>query len=181
LEGEAHGRSGASRAGRTGGGSREGGSQTSHVARGGRGICRPWKADPPVRDCVVGHETPGEAASRDESRVGLHGPTAGDAAVRGCCGMSLEGHESAGRAEMRLRSRIRMARRTNTRRASKRLRVGRKPIAVLVRRVRVLGAPRNPRRGGNGPPRGGDRPPRQPSILWRATSTKDADSLVRVC
>jgi hypothetical protein len=64
LKGQAHGRSGASRAGRTGGGRREGGSQTPHAARGGEGIRR-LRADPPVRDCVVGHQSPGEAASRD--------------------------------------------------------------------------------------------------------------------
>jgi hypothetical protein len=64
LKGQAHGRSGASRAGRIGGGRREGGSQTPHVARGGGGIRR-HHAGLPVRDCVVGHQSPGEAAPRD--------------------------------------------------------------------------------------------------------------------
>jgi hypothetical protein len=64
LKGQAHGRSGASRAGRIGGVRREGGSQTPHAARGGEGIRR-LHAGPPVRDCVVGHQSPGEAASRD--------------------------------------------------------------------------------------------------------------------
>jgi hypothetical protein len=40
------------------------------------------QADPPNRDCVVGHESPGEAASRDGSPFGLR--VDGDAAVRGC-------------------------------------------------------------------------------------------------
>jgi hypothetical protein len=64
LKGEAHGRSGASRAGRAGGGGREGGSQTSHAARGGGGIRRPRQADPPAWDCVVGRQSPGEEALR---------------------------------------------------------------------------------------------------------------------
>jgi hypothetical protein len=91
LKGEAHGRSGASRAGRAGGGSREGGSQTSHVARGGGGIHCHF-ADPPVRECVVGHETPREAALRDESsfrssdrrtRIMATDPSAAACRVRG--------------------------------------------------------------------------------------------------
>jgi len=40
LEGQAQGRSGASRAGRLDGVGRDGGTQTPDVARGGRGICR---------------------------------------------------------------------------------------------------------------------------------------------
>jgi hypothetical protein len=63
-KGQAHGRSGASRAGRIGGVRRDGGSQTPHAARGGEGIRR-LHAGLPVRDCVVGHRSPGEAASRD--------------------------------------------------------------------------------------------------------------------
>jgi len=70
LEGQAHGRSGASRAGRIGGGRRAGGSQTPHAARGNGGIRCSIQAGLPVRDCVVGHENPGEAASRDGSSVG---------------------------------------------------------------------------------------------------------------
>jgi hypothetical protein len=62
LKGEAHGRSGASRAGRGGGEGRDGGSQTPDVARAGGGIRRPY-AGPPTRECVVGHESPGEEAS----------------------------------------------------------------------------------------------------------------------
>jgi hypothetical protein len=61
-KGEAHGRSGASRAGRDGGVGRDGGSQTPDVARGGSGDL-PTATGPPPRDCAVGRESSGEDAS----------------------------------------------------------------------------------------------------------------------
>jgi hypothetical protein len=58
------------------------------------------QAGPPVRDCVVGQGSPGEAASRDLLVAGF-GWRCG-AAVRGCRDMSLERRESAWGAATRL-------------------------------------------------------------------------------
>lgn len=96
LKGEAHGRSGATRAGRIGGGRREGGSQTSDVARGGGGI----------RRLSSGSAGPGLCRRARKLRRGsitgrvAHPATEWrcDAVVRGCCGTSLKGRESAWRA-----------------------------------------------------------------------------------
>jgi hypothetical protein len=139
------------------------------------------QADPPVRDCVVGQETPGEAASRGESRVGPSGPAVGRR-----CGAGLLWHVSEGarkRKEGRqvtARSRA-TARRTNTRGASKRQRVGRKPIAVLVRRAPSPRSAAQPREAATGhrevvsgphaSPQSSGGPPR--SRTWTPSSGSD--------
>ena len=149
MEGQAHGRSGASRAGRTGGGRREGGIQTPHVTRGSGGIRCSIQAGLPVRDCVVGHESPGEAASRDGSSVGSQesgGVTLRCGAAGTCLCRSTKAHGG-------LIPDLRVGRRSGERTPAGRgnaARVGRKPITVLVRRAVVLEAPRNSTRGRTG-------------------------------
>jgi hypothetical protein len=124
--------------------SRQGGIQTSQVARGGGGtrrhssdsagpgLCR--RAPKPRRGCIAGP-------------VGLPA-SAGllDAAVRGCRDMSLKRRESAWRVAVRLRLGGRLGRRVPAGRGNA-ARVGREPEPVLVFRVCILGAPRNLMRG----------------------------------
>jgi hypothetical protein len=102
-----------------------------------------------------------------------------DAAVRGCRGLSLKGHESARGARARFRpcswlgGRTPQGRRNANGSDGTHSRPG--PSGPSPRSA----AKPHERRYGS--PRGGVRPPPQPSHLWRASSTKDEDSLVRVC
>lgn len=160
LEGEAHGRSGALRAGRIGGGrGREGGSQTSHVARGGGGtrchssdsagpgLCR--RARKPRRGCIAG-------------RVGLPASAgAHDAAARGCWGMSLKRRRSAGGVAVRLRPGGRLGRRTPEGRRNA-ARVGREPVSVLAFQVRNPRSTTKPHERPRESPRGGLSNPSSP-------------------
>jgi hypothetical protein len=179
LEGQAHGRSGASRAGRPGGAGREGGSQTPHAARGDGGNRRHYSCGSAWPRLCRRATKVQERQHRGTSRSSTHGST-GDAAVRGCNGSSPKEHESARGARLGFRIEVRSGGRPPEGRENA-ARVGREPIAALVLRVRVPGAPRNSTGDCNGSPRGGVRHPFQPSHLWRATSTKGTDSLVRVC
>jgi hypothetical protein len=150
--------------------------RTWHAAAEGFAVIH---AGPPVWDCVVGHESPGEAASRDESP----GPETGrrsDAAMRGCCGTSLKGCESAGRARSRLRLRVRSGRCRPAGRFERRT-GGAEPMTALHFPDPCPRSAARPHERQHGSPRGGSRHPRQPSLLWRALSTKVVDSLVRVC
>lgn len=92
LKGEAQGRSGASAPGGPMVGAARGG-ETPDVARGGRGTCR-QRSGSIGPACVVGRESPGEAAPRDGSRAGF-GRRPCDGVVPGPGGTSLKGRESA--------------------------------------------------------------------------------------
>jgi hypothetical protein len=116
LKGEAQGRSGASRAGRIGGGRREGGIQTSDVARGGGGTRRHSSGSADPRLCRrASKPRRGSIAGRFVRRLRL-------ASRR--CDAGLQGHVSEGARKCmggrRLASAERTARKTTTRRASKR-------------------------------------------------------------
>jgi hypothetical protein len=146
LKGEAHGRSGASRAGRTGGGRREGGSQTPDAARGGGGIRRHSSGSAGPRLCRRARKP---RRGSTAGRVARPSGRWSDAAVRGCRGMSLKGRESARGASGRLRPRCRSGGRPPERRRNAHGSGGNRSSA-LVLRVRVPGAPRNPTRGSTG-------------------------------
>lgn len=77
--------------GRIGGGRREGGNQTSHATRGGGGIRHPMRVRLSGTRRRARKPRRGSIAGRVASAFGR----SADAAVRGCRGMSLEGHESA--------------------------------------------------------------------------------------
>jgi hypothetical protein len=135
-------------------------------------------AGPPVRDCVVGHESPGEAASRDVLVAGF-GWRLG-AAVRGCRDMSLKRRESAWGAAAQLRLGGRLGERSPVGRRNV-ARVGWEPIPVLVH---PSSSPRSAVKPHERPPGVAERRLRhflQPLHLWRAPSAKETDSLVRVC
>jgi hypothetical protein len=130
-------------------------------------LCR--RAGKPRRGCIAGMVFRRLARARRS-----------DAAVRGCRDMSLKGHESARGADPRPSGREEV-RRMNTRRASKR-RTGR--TETHSRPGSPGCGPRSatkPHERPHGSPRGGIRHSLQPSHLWRATSMKDTESLVRTC
>jgi hypothetical protein len=179
LEGEAHGRSGASRAGRLDGGGRDGGTQTPDAARGDGGsrrlyasgsaglrLCR--RARKPRRGSIAGHVARRPSGCLVTLRCGaamtrLRRSTKAQAGPASVFGPSRGSEDENPKGVERRTGRAA----THTR-----------PTRL---RVRVPGAPRNSTGGCYGSPRGGVRHSFQPSHLWRATSIKGTDSLVRVC
>lgn len=144
MKGEAQGRSGASRAGRGGGGRRDGGIQTLDASRGGGGIHR-HKSGPPLLDCVVGRRSSGEVApfglpaSCRRNDAGLLRWSSEEARKR------TRGPDDFGR---------RRSGRTRTRWASKR-RTGRaEPMTALVRPDPSPWSAAKPHERACGPPRG---------------------------
>ena len=138
LKGEAHGRSGASRAGRDGGGRRDEGSQTPDAPRGRGGIRGRQKSGLPFRDRVVGRESSGEVVPSGQPGLRARRDDAG------LLRWTSEGARKRRRGPGGFGCRKPV--RTITRRASKRRTGGAEPMSARVR-TGVPGTPRDPMRG----------------------------------
>jgi hypothetical protein len=157
LKGEAQGRSGASCAGRVGGGRREGGSQTPDVARGGAGTRRSYgSADPRLRRRAVKFRR--GSIVRGAARLG--------GTVWACCDGPLKGRESAGGAPVGFgRPDVGSV---ITRRAWKRRTGWAEPMSALIRSDASPWSAAKPHERAFGPPQGELERSPQASSLWRA-------------